>query len=758
MANEEIERLRIAINVDADQGINKIKTLNDLMERQNIILKTSRKTAKNGLLYTNSVTTIHKTADAVTQMNYRFSKTGKFLGATEKVTQNLSRKTRREMLKAGSSVETFGNKAKKSFNTTKKHIDNTSKSVVLLGKTLGSIAVTVSSVLGIGFSIGQAIEASNAYVENLNLFRVTFGEMTAEAERFVETYSRALGLDPSQVMREMGFFNQIVTGFGVTREEGYKMSKLLTQLSYDLSSFVNIPFEEAVLKFQSGIAGELEPLRRVGYALDEVTLQQTAYNMGIQKSIRSMTQQEKAYLRLWTMFEQSENVMGDLAGTLTSPANAMRILQNQATILKRSIGNALMPLLVKIVPIVQGAIKAITEFAELVAEKMGYEVMGNRENSYAEYMNQITQSAQEAEEALTSSLLSFDKFSVLDRSDDDASNLFTLPIPEYDALATLTDSLTKNSALMQKTYEALANILMEKDAEGNFIGINTGIKVMIELITKLGNLIGPVFDTFTTLLDHLVDMLTPFVKLLASIVEELEKMGSLIEILGLMLILAVVYKLTVGISNLVKTISTIGGLLNAGSGGTLAALGALVAVLYLVWGAISKWGDMSVAQKVATVIGILVASIFALVLAFSALKTAKVVGLFGLAAGLAIAGIAIGTTKRQIEQPVSIGGYATGGFTPETTGSLFMAGENGRPELMGTVKGKNAVANVNSIESAMEAASYRGMVSAITESNRGNNSTTPIILAIDGKELARANVRNTANALSRNYKVELNPR
>lgn len=105
-------------------------------------------------------------------------------------------------------------------------------------------------------------------------------------------------------------------------------------------------------------------------------------------------------------------------------------------------------------------------------------------------------------------------------------------------------------------------------------------------------------------------------------------------------------------------------------------------------------------------------------------------------------------------------GFATGGFTPMTSGSLFMAGENGRPELMGTVRGKNAVANVNSIEDAMEKASYRGMVSAIAQANRDSSNTnnTPIILQLDGREIARANVRNTANALSRNYRIELNPR
>ena len=58
------------------------------------------------------------------------------------------------------------------------------------------------------------------------------------------------------------------------------MSKTLTQISYDISSFFDISIEESIAKVQSGLAGELEPLRRIGYALDQATLQQLAYNLG----------------------------------------------------------------------------------------------------------------------------------------------------------------------------------------------------------------------------------------------------------------------------------------------------------------------------------------------------------------------------------------------------------------------------------------------------------------------------------------------
>lgn len=68
------------------------------------------------------------------------------------------------------------------------------------------------------------------------------------------------------------------------------MSKNLTQLGYDLSSFFNISYEDAFQKLQSGISGELEPLRRLGYDLSVARLQQEALNLGIEKSVMEMTQ------------------------------------------------------------------------------------------------------------------------------------------------------------------------------------------------------------------------------------------------------------------------------------------------------------------------------------------------------------------------------------------------------------------------------------------------------------------------------------
>ena len=96
--------------------------------------------------------------------------------------------------------------------------------------------------------IGTAITKSNEYQENLNLFTVAMGEYAQEAFNYGQTVSEVLGIDLSDWIRNQGVFNTLLTGFGDTAERAALMSKNLTQLGYDLSSFFNISVEDAMQK------------------------------------------------------------------------------------------------------------------------------------------------------------------------------------------------------------------------------------------------------------------------------------------------------------------------------------------------------------------------------------------------------------------------------------------------------------------------------------------------------------------------------
>ena len=109
----------------------------------------------------------------------------------------------------------------------------------------------------VGDALASFIDSSNKYVEDLNLFTVSMGKSTEQAQEWINTVSTALGLDPSGMMRNMGVFNIMAEGFGVASDKAYIMSKNLTQLVYDFSSFYNLNFEESANKVRSALAGKI---------------------------------------------------------------------------------------------------------------------------------------------------------------------------------------------------------------------------------------------------------------------------------------------------------------------------------------------------------------------------------------------------------------------------------------------------------------------------------------------------------------------
>ena len=135
----------------------------------------------------------------------------------------------------------------------------------------------------------------------------------------------------------------LATGFGVASDKAALMSKNLTQLGYDLSAFFNISVEDAMQKLQSGIAGEIEPLRRLGYYLSQAKLEDIAMSLGINKSVSEMIQAEKSQLRYYAILTQVTKAQGDMARTLVAPANQLRILKAQATQAARALGNIFIP-------------------------------------------------------------------------------------------------------------------------------------------------------------------------------------------------------------------------------------------------------------------------------------------------------------------------------------------------------------------------------------------------------------------------------
>ena len=234
--------------------------------------------------------------------------------------------------------------------------------------------MAIATVKNAAHVLASWITQSNQYIEDLNLFTVSMGEYAEQAQKYADAVSEAVGIDPGEFMRNQGVFNTIIKGFGVATDRAYTMSQNLTQLGYDIASFYNISFENAMQKLQSGISGELEPLRRLGYDLSVARLQQEAYTLGIEKKVLAMTQAEKSELRYYAIMTQVTDAQGDMARTINAPANQLRVLQAQVTQCARALGNVFLPVLSAILPYAIALAKVVRYLADCIASLFGFKL------------------------------------------------------------------------------------------------------------------------------------------------------------------------------------------------------------------------------------------------------------------------------------------------------------------------------------------------------------------------------------------------
>ena len=250
-------------------------------------------------------------------------------------------------------------------------------------------------------------------------------------------------------MKAQGVFNALASGFGVSADNAALMSRNLTQLAYDISSFYNIDVDDAIKKVQSGFAGQIRPVRDLGYDLSQARLEAVALANGIDKEVKSMTQGEKSQLRYIALMTQLTEVQGDLARTIDSPTNQLRVLNAQLEQMYRSIGLVLLPLLNKIIPYLNALFRVIKMIAEEVAALFGYTLptIANEDWSKnvslgAEDLEDDLEDATGAAQELKNTLASFDQINLITSSSggsgsgngSDMSSGFDLDLPSYDFL------------------------------------------------------------------------------------------------------------------------------------------------------------------------------------------------------------------------------------------------------------------------------------------------------------------------------------
>ena len=311
-------------------------------------------------------------------------------------------------------------------------IEKTSEVTDVLGKKLDA-AFNVGVIKKFGSALGNTYKniikftnASSDYLENFNLFQVAFDGSYQAAEKFVDKMTDMYGLDESWGIKTVGIFKQLSNAMNLSVEEGTKLSTLLTQMSVDISSLYNIDIDRASSVLQSSLAGQTKPIRgATGGDITQNTLQQTLSSLGIDKYVGDLSYAEKRLLIVISLTQQLREATNDFGRTIESPANQLRIMDEQFKRLTRSVGNLFLPTLSKILPYLNAVLMVLTDIINLIASALGfdesdYDFFGSVDESVVDFTDDVN-GASSAVKNLKQGLRGFDKLNVI-RTPSDAGS------------------------------------------------------------------------------------------------------------------------------------------------------------------------------------------------------------------------------------------------------------------------------------------------------------------------------------------------
>ena len=277
------------------------------------------------------------------------------------------------------------------------------------------------SLKAIAEYLGNAVAKFNDFYEATDLFHNAMGNLSGEADTLISKMQGLLGVDPTKAMTYMATIQSLGTSFGLASDKAYILSKNLTQLAYDEGSYWNKNVAETFTAMSSAISGEIEPIRRLGIDLTQARLQQELLALGFNKQVSSLSQADKAVLRYIAIMKQTANVQGNLAQTIQSPANQIKILKAQLDMLAKSVGSLLYPALKSILPPLIAAVQLIREFVEWVAKLMGVKVVftdftksADSVGGIGDAMDNTADSTKKAAKALKDYTMGFDELNIID--------------------------------------------------------------------------------------------------------------------------------------------------------------------------------------------------------------------------------------------------------------------------------------------------------------------------------------------------------
>lgn len=366
----------------------------------------------------------------------------------------------------GGKAGTASNGLIRSFNNTYSSTSKAKKGFGSLASAIGKFYATYFMVIRGSKKLIEAIKSTTDYIEAFNYQAVAFGKIGSEWDKDYEKYgydnatayaesfqsrvndtlgklsglkvnvqgglleesgAKNLGLNIQEITQYASQLASVTNSLGQTGEATTAITKSMTMLAGDISSLFNVDYSTVAQNLQSGLIGQSRALYKYGIDITNATLATYAYNLGISKSVSEMTQMEKQQLRVLAILDQSKVSWGDLANTINSPSNMLRQFSNNMKEVGMVAGQLFIPILSKVMPIVNGVAIAIKRLlvglASLMGVKIDFESFG--QSGYkdtSDGLEDISDGYQDVADSAKKATLSLMGFDEINKLQDDTSS------------------------------------------------------------------------------------------------------------------------------------------------------------------------------------------------------------------------------------------------------------------------------------------------------------------------------------------------
>ena len=373
----------------------------------------------------NIVNTLRKLPDAISNVNKLDStKIAEFAQKVEELRRAIH-PLADEMRAVSAGFSALPKNIQKAIEANAKLVESNERTTSSLSKMLKRVLSVGGAYYSLRTVFSKAMDAfteSNKFVEALNLAEITLGKNAEAAKAYAEQVERLAGINQVEWLTNLGTMNQMFSGFGVAADDAAHMSQQLTQLAYDIQSAYNAAdLSEVMRRIQSGITGEVEGMRRYGVELSNASMQEYLFAQGLNVKVSSLSMAQKSIVRYNMIMQKTSAIQGDLASTIATPANALRILSNQAAIASRYFGQLVSVIATAVIPIMQAVVKVIAFAAQALAALFGYSLpkisgsggMVDGFNDVSDSIGGFGGSASDAQKKMKGLLASFDEINVI---------------------------------------------------------------------------------------------------------------------------------------------------------------------------------------------------------------------------------------------------------------------------------------------------------------------------------------------------------